>query len=658
MKCFVFVEDGVQVDLALEKIEGDDFQWVALSPRAMWELESRNIEYKILGQYAFFEELDREELRIVEKLKPCYYHTGQFAELRRKYPELILDLNGYFFARSIVQIEINLYRLKAFLEAERPDEIVCFDSGEKEQEKARDYKVPDLFARCLRLLAEKMHIPLREFICKPPLEKSFTNKKDKSADSSHLYSIVRLLRSIAHRLVTPRAAGDRRILLLSLAYDLEFLAHRLVKTGKYPVYLYNCTSRPDIDQEPEVLNGPEEPKAEEQNPAKPDQVSLERMVESFWEKLKNDSWFRNFFSWEGIYYGKEMEDRLKIVFWHGIYTINLYYPKHVEMLERYKITQILSPYPKVNPIATSLWYAAAKLGIPITVYQHGGCYGYMFINQTRLLDYHAQDCFLSYGKGLKEQLHWSNVEFDNFFPVGSLKLSISRRRPPGNAAKLRSDLLGKKYRKIVTYAVNLFRPIWANPNHIDSSTVTYNFQKRLVSLFNDFPDILLVIKLHHSDRDYNPIEQFLAAGNFPNCTVRQKPMFMEYIKASDLVIIDYPGTAFIEALSLGMPICAFSSGFRIYPEIKQEFKRCMLYEDDMDLFFERLSEKLEKLSRGEGELVGEMDSRIRESFLIDDDRVPERLDKMLEYLITLKERGLEPEKISFEKFDAQNTTSL
>jgi hypothetical protein len=635
MKRLGFAENEIQVKAILEDRNTEVDQWVALTPQAVFALESRKIAFDTIDDYADIQETGKKDNLLLEKLSPYYFPRGRYLELVKKYKDkgIVIDVGGYYFRSLVAQFDSNITVLNACLDAETPDEIIYCQVESSDKHPFGMFQVADLNARCLAFLARKKNIPTKKLVkvipdCKPVPQSNKSNRFYKRIP----VSAYRAARLFLHRLKTPKARGDRRILFLSLAYDLEFLASRIIKQAKYPSYLYNCTVDPAFDEEPTILNGPSVEKTTI-NPGDNRQV-LRNTVDDFWGELKAQKWFRSMFEYNNLSFFELLEDKLEQVFREDILKLNLYYLKQLDMLQRYSIQLILTPYPKLNQIGASFWYAAEKLGIPIIVYQHGSL-GFNLVRDCALLDFMNSDLFLAYGNGLEEQLKWSNIDFRDIEATGSLKLSHYRKKAKTiDKTSLRKKLLGRKYSKLVTFAPDSTTPIWRGLFSPIFFIQNYSFQKRVVKLFSKFSDILFVFKLSRADTCYNPIGEYITSKQLCNCVIRNEPLLTEYMMASDLVIHEGCSTKTLEALSINARTCCFTYPWmEIYPPVAEALERCMLFSTDEDYFLSELEKKLEELSRGELKPPLEMDPTVRDSIIIDDDKVMQRVMHALEKFI-------------------------
>ena len=638
MKRAIFVENEKQVETILagfSRNTGADI-WVALTPLAMYALEYRGLDYRTLERYFDPLQVYAEDQKIVEKLLPFYAPSGQFAALIHKHSGIEVNVGGYQFRRWVTQFELTLSALSAFFEAERPQELIyCTAEFEKKEFEER-IQVPDLYKRCLRFLACSYNFSVNEIAMIPekniPQESRIVKKND---FLPILRAIKKCLKIFLYRFIHMTKKKEKRgILLLSLAYDLEFVARWLIKSGKYPLYLYNCALEPSIEEEPESLNpavspSPEKGRYAEKIPP------IEEKVDRFWEELQASLWFRENFVWKGIDYYGIIEDRLRTVFRDNIIKLNIYYHKHLDMLNRYSIGLILSPYVNVNPITTSIWHAARKNGIKIAVYQHGGGYGYQLYGDHILFEFRNIDAFFSYGTGMVEYLRLSNIDFDKVLPTGSLRLSHYRQagKTPGSA--LRRELLQGKNGKLVLIAPTYVFPVWRFPDTQFLLCRTYALERRVVDLCALFPEIRFVIKLSPNDRGVNPIPHYIESRNLANCTVRYQPSLIEHLQAADMIILfDQLSTKFIEALALDIPICAFSfPWFKIDPKLKLKFEKSLFFSTDEEDFLSRLRERLTQIDRGDRFFKETLDAETRDLILIDDDRVLPRVEKALYALL-------------------------
>ena len=633
MKRAVFLETESQVRAALERNENIDC-WVALSLRALYELESRGIRALTLDQYIPNQEIDQAEKRLIEKVEIFYSQSGPFADIVNKFGELIIDVGGYELSRIIVQLEITLLKLDRFLETERPDQAIIFINAAADDANYEGYQIDNLYGGCLKLLAENYMLQVLE------LDYSLLpqNMYPQVAEPPHNYwkkFIAFLIQKkiSLQRLLLTEHSKRKRILFLSLAYDLEFLVRDMLKKSDYAVALYPVTSWPGLNQDLEPLNYKIRCLSKSQNIEFCTEV--ERLAKIFWEDLKNDNRFRSFFSWRGKEYFNFIEVQLKKIFQDNIAQLNKYYPFHCNMLRTNKISAIISPYPQINPIAVSLWHAAAKLGIPFAVYQHGGIYGYLKLHRFRLFEC-KRTPFLSYGKGIEAQMRWSAVNPYKVYPVGSLKMSHYRRKPPGNSQALRGKITGSAEMKLVSFAADAIRVSWAGILQLQGSVPLYRLQIKLADLVSEFPGIHLAIKIHRIDRKYNPIARYIQDKKISNCSVHSEPSFLEFMPASDMIIFDHPGTAFLESQSLRCPVCVFTSGFEIYPEFRESLKKCVLFADDMDEFIAGLRDKFEKLLNNSTELREVMPSGEKEEVIMDDDGVLNRVYAAIETIAASK----------------------
>ena len=122
----------------------------------------------------------------------------------------------------------------------------------------------------------------------------------------------------------------------------------------------------------------------------------------------------------------------------------------------------------------------------------------------------------------------------------------------------------------------------------------FAIQKRIVSVFHDFPDLQFIVKLHpNPSYPLSPIVQLAADLGIDNCLFVRDMMLSEVLPLGDLFINDSPTTTLLQMLTTGKRVLVFN-----HPALQWEdgalelLRRSAILSDDLAEFLHLLRDHL------------------------------------------------------------------
>lgn len=239
--------------------------------------------------------------------------------------------------------------------------------------------------------------------------------------------------------------------------------------------------------------------------------------------------------------------------------------------------------------------AAAGLragGVPLTLCQHGGSYGYIDHPIHYFNDLRQADRFVTYGEGVTADL---TSRYGTMRPVAECITAGSASLAPISASRDtragRKRALGLDDRPLVVYAATclmgqrFYAPHYRSPEYFGLLTAA---AEALASLA---PDVQVVLKTHQrGDNAFNPIEDWCRRHG-SSIRIVSSGGLEPWLGAADAVAMDLPGTPLLEALAHRVPVLAYlpPGTFQLSMRGERLLRAAVTLETSRDRFLDRLT---------------------------------------------------------------------
>ena len=532
---------------------------VALSPEVVFEMDRRGLPFKTTDDY-----VDQEILYQVGQ--DNYPRLEQFGlEIGREFEGIFAEaglpgLNPVFlnyenFKRGYDSFTFRIHELLAVFTHESPELVLYSDEGPKPSTKHTLMGLSGeepIYSLLAPLAASKLDIPSTT----GPFSLNERDRRSPFGLAEHYLqgSVRRALRLRQEAIQLWSSRGWRKsensrpptAIVSSGVHDLGQIENILETSGTYTV-VDDALFWAPLGRR--LALGPKG--SANQHPS----LSLSSLALA-WRNLKDMPNIREFFCQDGVAWDGLIAPWLEQFFTQGIREIAEYYEIGDSVAQKYRPKFMLTVR-KGDHTHAAFSSALQNAGIPVVYSQEGGGYGYA----TNPLDYHVDLCrsdyFMSYGPGVVEHLHRTKMtERQTATPVsiGSAKLSEIRK----NAIKpnLAEESAKDPGRKITVMYVPTKLNHSISFNYTPLDTTYFQMQKRIFETLAEFPSINVILKMGPGKvGPKSPLKE-LARSILTDPVIVEEP-FMSVVDRADAIIVDWPSTVFLEALSTRLPVIAY-----------------------------------------------------------------------------------------------------
>jgi len=279
-------------------------------------------------------------------------------------------------------------------------------------------------------------------------------------------------------------------------------------------------------------------------------------LELSWGRMRVEPNIRRFFRQEGVSWDGLVDQWLEHFFTRGIQQIYQYHNIGTRVADKYQPKFFLTVR-KGDHAHAAFSSAFQKAGIPVVYTQEGGGYGYA----TNPLDYHVDLCrsdyFLSYGPAVANHLRKTKMTPRQTavpIPVGSARLSAIRPKVVGTNLPTK-QVANRPHETTIMYVpTRLHHSIVFNYTPEDTSY--FLMQKRILETLAEFPSTRVILQLGAGKVSSTGPLKDLARDVLPDSSIVEES-FISVVGLADALIIDWPSTVLLEALSTRIPVIAY-----------------------------------------------------------------------------------------------------
>lgn len=602
-KVLILLEHEGQVKDCLEwfgEIKGRK-QIIALSPFAIYELDRRTVPYKIPEDYYDSQELYQLGMDNWQKVEAfCSIIDSSIHKACPITAEHSIKpaLFSIFYLKIVYDAAlVRLFQLFKLINAEKPNIIFIYDT--------RDYpfgiseKAPyllfdnreSIYTHLLKLTGWKVPIEVLPYVKQPeePIPRQKAMKalpkfKDKVAKWLLLhpewYDLTVATRKGKWSRLSVRLKsflpGNKKmpVLFFGWGYSWNDCKDELQSAGIAPIF-----TMPDYQR-----HWLSEPFSE-----KVDSGSLP----DIWQELQTDGEFRRFFVWQDIDFFPVVRNRLPFLVERLTLACLKAYEEVSKVIRNRGIKAVLA-----SSLSTctsrSAAQAAHSAGIPVITWQHGN-YGYMGQPIIIYNDIMDADTLFVFGEGVVEKYAESARRLGTqLIPLGSTSLeALSQRKPRRKVKKIVPLNLE---RKSVLYVVTSF---YENSLYIAllppfSDNHYWHTQRTILDTLARHQDYTIVVKTHpsHTHRE-TPLHWYAREKGFGNCRfIRDECSFKDLLPLADVLVIDWPATTLLEALTTSKPIFVYTGHLDIDDQAQKLLERRAFCHRELEDFVDGLEKFL------------------------------------------------------------------
>ena len=556
----------------LDEVKGQT-QIIALSPFAIYELDKQNIPYKIPEDYYEPGELyhfglgNYQRIEDFSSLIDKRIHTACPAVAERGIKPALFSL--YHLKLIYDAVMVRLFQLSRVINVEKPGIIFVYDDKEYPfgVSETAPYFLFDnresVYTRLLKLAGWKVPVIALPYVPHPveanAPQESNQNIKGKFRDRllkwlwlrPILYEVAVAIRLRAwrgfFRILKGGITGRKNypVLLYGGPYNWNDCRAELLSAGITPILtmsnnLWHWLSGPL----PERMNS--------------------RSLPDVWQELKTDDEFRSFFIWQAIDFFPVLEERLQFLVRRLSLACLRAYDQVTEALTKSEVKAFLA-----SGWATcadrSAAQAAHNAGIPVIIWQHGN-YGY--INQPLVIynEMMGTDALFVFGDGVVEKYAEPAERLGTkLIPIGSTSLEALNSEILGDKVKKLFPLDSQK-RTLLYVTTNFYQnDLYISLSPPFSDNHFWHTQRMILDVMARHRDYNIVVKLSPA-RGYRdaPLSSYASEKGIENCRfIKDECSFTDLLALADVLVIDFPSTVLLQALTTLKPIFAFTGHLHI-----------------------------------------------------------------------------------------------
>ncbi|MBI5631805.1 MAG: hypothetical protein HY921_13080 [Elusimicrobia bacterium] len=580
-KTLAFVETGAQVQdgISLARKTSRALTWIALAPRASWELERLGEPFHDLDEFADLPALAELDTLSIERTESfCRFIDERLAAFA---PGLQSGLSCYYNLRHVFNAPALCDAYYRRIRAAFPEagEIWFWESPAEAPGPELRLKRESMWSRYLALRLKRDNIPFKAF---PAVgdEPALARPRPRA-----WFKAFQCLVETVRALFYPPA---RRLAVLDESYSLGLMLERNRARGDFTVF--------NLSRLLQILA----PLLR----LRPGRGRAAREASLLWSSLCREPEFKRRFVWDGLDVFPLVEGQLSYFFRDLV--------PEMMGLDGLAFRMLALMRPKaVLASAMGLFrekiiaLAARRARVPFVVYQHGEIglrtMGPRSPNFWYYNDVYFSDLFLVFGRGQEAFCREKYGDRAKTACVGSAALDrLTERARKADRKRVKESLGFSPDRPLVAYPLGQFGMGIKVPPTYRTDCAAVKLERRVVDLFAEFPgaDLVVIPKLGEFWAQ-NPLPEYLASRKYPNVFLHTTG-FGKLLQAADAFIMDWPSTAFLEALTTDRPILITDCGlnWQWQESARAHFGKRVLYARELEDFLALVRKTLKERDFG------------------------------------------------------------
>jgi hypothetical protein len=253
--------------------------------------------------------------------------------------------------------------------------------------------------------------------------------------------------------------------------------------------------------------------------------------------------------------------------------------------------------------------AAWNADVPVVMHQHGGGHGFMERPAQWLTDVAWTDVFAVWGDGVADYFERRKPIVPMAKPllaaVGSPRLENIFNRRDAVHRELRGTL------NVLYAPTSLAGAARHGPYAHYPDVFHAGLERRIVDTVCAAPGVRLTLKMPtrdaSGDRVPDPLPDYVAERGYGTCTVVRDGGFVDHLADADLIVVDWPSTVLLQALSTDRPVLVLAERWTIPfdKRARELLERRAGFDDDTERFLGMLAAYLAAPPKREDGLVND-----------------------------------------------------
>lgn len=582
-------EDQVRDCLSwLGGVEGE-IQIIALTPFAIYELDKKNVHYKIIENYYNSEELYKlgiDNFKKVEEL--CKTIDNSISRINEKLKEYHITpaLFSFYNLKIIYDtVTIKLFQLNKLIKCEKPDVIIAYEGEKYLFEDVEN--APDLFFDNREsIYSQLLSVGSWEVrIVKKYLQKSSGGY----AIKDETYSINLSKRLKKWIIMDPLICDFALVFMKDGPLGIfKYLKNISLMAKKTPVILFGAGYNWDdcLDDLHNAGMIPTYRISEDFYYLKKSLKSKSQSLDIVWDNLKHEQEFVNFFKEGNVNFLPILESRILFLIEKLSTTCIYIYEDFSHLLIKKGIKAVISSTFSTL-VGHTISHAARNARIPVVTWQHGG-YGQTDQPLAFYSELMGSDAHFVFGDGVRKYLEQpAKVVGTRLVTIGSS--SLEKKKDYQFESKQSS-------KKVILYITSVILQNYLNINTYPpfEDNHFWNTQKTIINILGKYTDYNIIVKQHPSNKIKDtPVRSYVEDKGFNNFTfIKREHSVVELVSNVDLIVIDYPFTTLLQSLMTSKPVFVYLGHIYYDDDACSLLGKRAIYSKDLMSFNDKLDEYL------------------------------------------------------------------
>jgi len=563
LKKLVFIENVEGAKKYISDNKKNEQMVIALNSEVEWFLEKNKVYYK--SSFNYFDE---------SSLKSLNEEIYNYCSVICEYINLVIkdkisfysknDINPGFSIFYFLKLAINTYLyythcINAVLLSEKPKEIIYYGKINPKPTEFSDYlKIP--IYKILNDCAKQSKINFKI------VKVSFKKSNYKISKKIILSSIIKRVKTKLYNIFIIKAqkisSNKFNLITYRAGFSIKSFSIELIKRNLANIYEFKDSNFKKVDKE----------------------------LNAFINFLLNDKNFKSLFIHNKINYFEYVSNLISHIIINYFSLVPLFI-HHLRPFSYHNQKTVLMT-PNISYPDEYLFISIAKMyGIKVITWQHGS-YG-MFKTHTLpvYIDIKHSDYWFSFGPGLENRYR------------NELKINNTKFKAIGNDDLKSYSINSKNKSNIILFPLRYFREsIISDSNMMYPLHFSWHEYKSIFSTFSKLEKFNFICNIFPSSNfnNSNKFQDYINHLKILNVELFINLRYVDLLEKTNLVIIEWPYTALIQAIASGKQIICLNKNWELDIEVEKSLrKRCFFAKNNDELYALLLAfdkGKLENLS--------------------------------------------------------------